>query len=102
MPSQITERIKADGSKSYQVRIQVGRKPDGKPNYIIRTFDKKSDAVKFKTKTLRDRDEGLAVVPEKITVDEYLDRWLEAAKRNRVKENTYESYERTLELYVRP
>ena len=102
MPSQITERIKADGSKSYQVRIQVGRKPDGKPNYIIRTFDKKSDAVKFKTKTLRDRDEGLAVVPEKITVDEYLDRWLEAAKRNRVKENTFESYERTLELYVRP
>ncbi len=69
MPSQLTERVRADGSKSYQVRIQVGRKPDGKPNYIIQTFDKKSDAVKFKTKTLRDRDQGLAVVPEKITVD---------------------------------
>jgi integrase len=84
------------------VRIQVGRKPDGKPNYLIQTFDKKSDAVKFKNKILRERDQGLAVVPERITMDEYLDRWLEGAKRNRVKANTYESYEETLQRYVRP
>jgi len=102
MPSQLMERTRADGTKTFQVRIQVGKKPDGKPNYIIQTFEKRSEAVKFKTKILRERDQGMAVVPERITMNEYLDRWLEAAKKNSVKANTYESYEGTLDLYVRP
>jgi len=102
MPSNILKRNRKDGSISYQVRIPVGKKPDGKPNYIVQTFDKEADAKKLKNKILRERDQGTAVVPEKITVDEYLDRWMAAAKKGSVKANTYESYEYMLDQYVRP
>ena len=102
MPSLILERKRKDGSKSYQVRIPIGKKPDGKPNYIVQTFDKKGDAVKLKNKILRERDQGTAVVPEKITIDEYLDRWMAATKKGSVKANTFESYAYMLDQYVRP
>ena len=102
MPSNILKRKRKDGSFSYQVRIPVGKKPDGKPNYIVQTFDKEADAKKLKNKILRERDQGTAVVPEKITFDEYLDRWMAASKKGSVKANTFASYEFMLGQYVRP
>ncbi len=101
MPSHILKRKRADGSVGYQVRIPVGKDRDGKPKFVIQTFDKWTEAVAYKNKTLNERDEGVAVVPQRITFSEYLDAWL-AGKKHAVKANTYEGYQRALDLYVRP
>ncbi|PWB82030.1 MAG: site-specific integrase [Candidatus Methylomirabilota bacterium] len=101
MPSHILKRKRADGSVGYQVRIAVGKDRDGKPKFVIETFDKWADAVARKNKILSERDEGIAVVPQRTPVGEYLDAWL-AGKKHGLRPNTHEGYERALDLYVRP
>jgi integrase len=51
---------------------------------------------------LRERDLGRDLEGAKITLHEYLDRWLETAVKPRVRDKTYQDYERILCRYVRP
>ena len=84
MPQQIWRRVsKATGRISYQVKIEVGKKRDGKPKYITKTYAKKKEAEAFKRKVLEERQQGIVTEPTKMTVGEYLDKWLEAAARRR-------------------
>ncbi len=101
MPSHILKRKRADGSVGYQLRIPVAKDRDGKPKFVIETFDKWADALARKNKILSERDDGVVVIPQRTTFDDYLDSWL-AGKKHNVKANTFEGYERTLDLYVRP
>ena len=85
MPQQIWRRVsKATGRISYQVKIEVGKKRDGKPKYITKTYAKKKEAEAFKRKVLEERQQGIVTEPTKMTVGEYLDKWLEAAARPRL------------------
>jgi integrase len=54
------------------------------------------------TKALADRDGGLVFDAGKMTVAEYLDRWLSDSARGTVRRSTYNSYERQLRRYVYP
>jgi integrase len=45
---------------------------------------------------------GIVVEPERLTVGEYIDRWLENVVGSRVRESTLRSYEDTFALHVRP
>lgn len=47
------------------------------------------DAQAYLTRKLRERDLGRDLEGTKITLNEYLDRWLETAVRTRVRERTY-------------
>ena len=102
MPQQLTRRVsKRTGSAIWQVRIQVGKKPDGKPHFLIKSFAARKDAVAFLNKARRDRDQGVLVDPSKLTLSEFLDRWFEA-KRGSLKPNTFESYRRHASTYIEP
>ena len=103
MPQQIWRRVsKATGRISYQVKIEVGKKRDGKPKYITKTYAKKKEAEAFKRKVLEERQQGIVTEPTKMTVGEYLDKWLEAAARPRLRKVTFDSYKECLRLYIRP
>lgn len=54
------------------------------------------------TKGLRDVQQGLPVVPERQTVAQYLDDWLEQVVKPRVRERTHESYEQVIRLHIKP
>jgi integrase len=60
------------------------------------------DAEAYLTKKLRERDLGRDLQGSKITLNEYLDRWLETAVRPRVREKTYLDYQGMLRRYIRP
>jgi integrase len=60
------------------------------------------EAQVYLTRRLRERDLGRDLEGAKITLNEYLDRWLDTAVKPRVREKTWQDYEGMLRRYVRP
>lgn len=60
------------------------------------------EAQAYLTRRLRERDLGRDLEGAKITLNEYLDRWVETAVKPRVRDNTRQDYEGMLRRYVRP
>lgn len=54
------------------------------------------------TKAMADRDGGLVFDAGRMTVAEYLDRWLTDSARGTVRKSTYDSYKGQLHRYVHP
>jgi integrase len=54
------------------------------------------------TKAMSDRDGGLIFDAGKMTLGEYLDRWLVDSARGTVRKSTYDSYQHQVRRYVRP
>lgn len=95
--------IEARGRNKWLVRADTGVGPDGKrnrPSEIV--IGSKKDAQAVLTKLLRDKDQGLVVETRRETLDDYLDRWLEAAAKPRLGASSYGDYEGLLRYYVRP
>lgn len=100
MAGQIIKR----GTDTWLVRVFLGRDPaTGKRRYLNETVKgTKKEAQQRLTRILREQDTGTFVEPSKLTVNDYLDQWLETAARPRLRANTYTGYEKMLRVYVRP
>jgi integrase len=100
MAGQIIKR----GEQRYLIRIFLGRHPTtGKRRYRNETVQgSKKKAEARLTQLLRERDTGTLIEPTRVTVDHYLDDWLQSAARPRLRQSTYDGYELILKLYVRP
>jgi integrase len=98
MAGQIIKR----GERTWVVRIFMGRDGNGKRRYFNKTIrGTAKDAQKYLNAALRDQDLGTFIEPSSMTLDEYLDKWLSAATRGRVRESTYTYYVEILDRYVR-
>lgn len=97
-------QILPKGKGKWLVRVFRGRDPNtGKKKYFNKQVSgNKKDAQTYLNKVLREIDQGSFVDPSPITLDEYLNKWLEAAARPRLAPNTFEHYEDILKRYVRP
>lgn len=60
------------------------------------------EAQAYLTRKLRERDLGRDLEGAKITLNEYLDRWLETAVKPRIREKTCHDYQGMLRRYIRP
>ena len=101
MAGQIVKR----SENSYTVRIFMGRDPNtGKRKYQNRTVrGNKKDAQRVLNALLRQQDMGeLMLEPVRMTVQEYLDHWLEVAAKPRLRQNTFEKYRDMMVRYVYP
>jgi len=99
MAGQIIKR----GDNTWLVRVFTGRDANGKRRYINKTIKgKKREAQSYLSESLTKISAGIFVEPVKLTVDEYLDKWLEAAARPRLSERTFADYKEVLRRYVRP
>ena len=50
----------------------------------------------------RDRDKGLPIVGERLTVGQHLDQWLETSVKPSVRPRTYEAYASHVRIHLRP
>jgi len=101
MPKPITKRVsKRTGVATWQVRVRVGTTPDGRPEFITKTYKKLGQAKDYLIKTQQDKNEGRVVRESKLTLNQFLDKWLESIKQS-VRAQTAESYRWSLEHYVR-
>lgn len=99
MAGQIIKR----GERNFLVRVYLGRDAEGKRKYENRTVrGTKKDAQAMLTRLLLAKDTGQVVEDPRKTLNEYLDEWLEAAVKPRVRGRTYREYAATLRRYVRP
>ena len=97
-------QIIARGDRRWLIRIYLGRDNEtNKRKYHNRTIrGPMREAQAYLTRKLRERELGRDLEGAKITLTEYLDRWLEAAVKPRVRDKTYQDYEGMLRRYVRP
>jgi integrase len=95
-------RIKGEGS--------VNRRKDGHcmGEYVDANGRKryvsgktKAEARQKLRKLLEDRDAGIAYDSEGLTVERYMDRWLESIE-DKVRPGTYKPYEAIVRLHVKP
>jgi integrase len=92
------------GERTWLVRVFLGRDPQtGKRRYHNHTINgNKKTAQGYLNGVLRELDLGTFVEPSVVTVQEYLDKWLEVAAKPRLTELTFQHYEDLLRRYVRP
>jgi integrase len=94
--------IKKKREGVYLVSIFLGRDANGKRRYVAKQIKGTiKDAQKYLNTALSDRDKGIFVEPSSLTVNEYLNKWLEAAARPRVSRRTADGYAGLLERYIR-
>jgi integrase len=96
--------IRKSGKQSWLIRIHLSYDRDtGKRNYHNHTVrGTKKDAEKYLSRKLREVDTGTFVEPAPVTVDAYLDQWLDNAARHKLSQLSFEHYSDMLRLYVRP
>ena len=94
----------ARGDRRWLIRVYLGRDRETKKrNYKNRTIHgSMREAQAYLTRKLRERDLGRDLEGAKITLNDYLDRWLEAAVKPRVREKTCQDYDGMLRRYIRP
>jgi integrase len=98
MAGQIIKR----GEKTWVVRIYMGRNENGTRRYVNNTVKGlKKDAQKYLSTTLAAISTGTFVEASPITLDGFLDKWLESAAKPRVSERTFSEYSALLRRYVR-
>jgi integrase len=97
-------QIIARGDRRWLIRVYLGRDHEtNKRNYHNRTIHgPMREAQAYLTRKLRERDLGRDLEGAKISLNEYLDRWLETAVRPRVRAKTFQDYKGMLRRYVRP
>jgi integrase len=74
---------------------------NGRKRYITSTTKTKQEMKAAVRKKLEDRDNGIAYDSENLTVETYMDRWLESIK-DRARPGTFKPYEAIVRLHVKP
>lgn len=94
--------IKKKREGLFLVSIFLGRDANGKRRYVAKQIRGTiKDAQKYLNAALREKDQGIFVEPTALTVNDYLNKWLEAAARPRVSRRTADGYAGLLERYIR-
>ena len=92
------------GERIWLVRVFMGRDSEsGKRKYVNKTIHGTlRDAQAYLSRSQRDRDLGVFFEPSRISLDGYLDKWLETAAKPKLRAKTHRDYEALLRRYVRP
>lgn len=99
-----TGQIVGRGRRRWLVRVFLGRdRETRRRRYLSRTVHcPVRQAQTYLNKVLRERDLGRRVEGVTVTLDEFLDRWLDTAAKPKLRDKSYESYESLLRRYIRP
>ena len=91
------------GDRKFLVRVFMGANPTtGKREYMNRTVHgTKNDAQRVLNSMLQERDLGTLREPDRVSLNDQLDKWLITSAAPRLRETTLESYTWLLERYIR-
>ncbi|MFC8679819.1 tyrosine-type recombinase/integrase [Streptomyces griseorubiginosus] len=95
LPDPIKEITLPSGKKRYRFVIDVGRKPDGGRRQLTITRKTITEARTEYGRLLSAKESGTLIVPNKITVGQWIDQWLKL-KEEDVEVTTLNSYVTTL------
>ena len=99
----IRRRVAKNGQVSYQVRVHIGYDETGKRLEHTETIKgSKQEAKDAASEIERSLRRGTYVEPNKVTVAQFMDEWLEKSAKLRLKSRTYQDYRKIVDTYVRP
>jgi len=96
--------IRKRGRESWTVVLQVGRDPlTGKRRQLWRTVKgTKRDAEALLVRLLHERDTGIDIQPGRITLGQFLERWLDDYASHNVAPRTFERYAGIVRKHLLP
>ena len=95
--------IRKRGKSSWTVVIFLGRDASGKQHRKWHAVQgNRKDAQRELARLLNEINTGAYVEPARMTVSEFLERWLADYAKNRVSPKTYERYQEMIEGHIRP
>ena len=83
--------VLSNGKVRYRVVVDAGRDESGKRIQITITEDRKKDCEAERDRILAQRSAGTLIAPNKITLGEWLEQWLDYKRRD-VEETTIRTY----------
>lgn len=87
----------------WMAQVTIGRDPEtGKPKRAYFYGKTRAEAADQLTKALSDLSRGSFVAPQKVTLSQWLDIWLQEYKQSAVRPRTYDSYEFLIHTYINP
>lgn len=90
-----TKQLRKDGRWEWKITL-----PDGSRRSFYGKTER--EAREKKNRAIRDYEAGLLRDSEKLTVNQYLDRWLEDTARDRVRPSTLMAYTSHIEIHIKP
>src|SRR5439155_3270064 len=95
--------LREQGEESWELRVYLGRGPDGRKLYKSHTVKgTKRHAQNELNELLSKLQRGEYVSSSRMTVAEYLDRWLRDYARVNVAAKTYERYAEIVHVHLAP
>ncbi len=96
--------IRKRGEKSYQIFISLGKDPkNGRYRYLNETLrGTRKEAKNRRADLLHQIDKGTFVAPSKLTLGEYLERWLNEYARANLAPRTAEGYALIVDRHIVP
>ena len=95
--------IKKRSKDSYSLVISLGKDKDGKyKQHWVSVRGTKKDAERKRTELLHQLDNNTVINPRKITVTEYLKRWLADYAKPNLSPRSYERYESIINVHLIP
>jgi integrase len=98
----VDDTARAQSSRNFRLRYSI----DGKRYKKTIEANSKAEAQKALRALLKSGDDGTHVEPDKVTVGQWIDEWLEAGapgrRRKKVSQHTLERYAQLLRTHVKP
>ncbi|WP_060902759.1 tyrosine-type recombinase/integrase [Streptomyces europaeiscabiei] len=91
MPDPIKKITLQNGTVRYRTVVDAGRDENGKRVQLTITKDTRKDVLAERARIVAERSAGTFIAPNKITLGEWLDQWLEYKQRD-VEETTIRTY----------
>src|SRR5680860_1047238 len=99
----IEKRVGKDGKPQYRVRINVHDPVSGARKWQgVGTYRTKKGAEAEERKAIEKRERGTLLLPDKTTVGELLDRWLEVEVPRTVKPENQQEYRVVINKHLKP
>ncbi|MEW6423663.1 MAG: tyrosine-type recombinase/integrase [Bacillota bacterium] len=87
----------------WEARITVGYDPaTGRQKQISKYFKKREDARDWLAKAVNEQATGAFIEPHKVTVGQWLDKWLADYKKLKLKPTTWAGYETLIRCHIKP
>jgi integrase len=86
----------------WEGRVTIGRKPDGRPNRISFYGTSRQEVSNKITDALSKLQNGTFVEPNKVTISQWLDKWMEVYQKGTISPNFYARRKDLIRLHITP
>jgi len=95
--------IRKQGKGTWELTISLGRNSDGKPlRKYINVKGKRADADRKLRELLTSLDKGIPIDSKKVTLAEWMDKWMDEHVTAKRRQMTIERYERAIKRHILP